>query len=221
MRGGACRASPRRRVRPERDQNAPAVAGVPSPVGPSQPPVAVQRMLPQAPLLPDVTSFSAATFAYGSDPAAGEPVTPPASANTEAMTGAPTLVPPTINQPLLPWNETLSNTETPVPGSASAETSATARAPHTLTTFRLAACQLGCASKALQPLPAPLQAVSDQPRATAGSFVRVVPPTAVTNGEAAGYWTPKPPSPELAVMAMVGWLKCASRPVSALSSAPP
>jgi hypothetical protein len=42
---------------------------------------------------------------------------------------------------------------------------------------------------ALHPLPAPLQAVSDQPRELV-SAVRCVPPTAVTYREAAGNSTP-------------------------------
>src|SRR5215813_8619957 len=132
------------------------------------------------------------------------------------MIGDATLVPPNTSHPLPPWAVKLSNTETPVLGSATAETSAVARPGQTPATLGLLACQVGRGSKALQPLPAPLQAVSDHPRALAGSLlgVRLVPPTAVTYWEAAGYRTPNPPSPELAVIAMPGWLKCASKPVS-------
>src|SRR6516225_7816457 len=125
----------RTRLHTSADQNAPVPAGVPRPVGPSQPVVALHSRLAQPPLPPEVTSVSEALCVYGSDPAAGEPVTPPASANTDAMTGAPTLVPPSSSQPRLPWKGTLSNTETPVLGSATAEISATARAVHTLVTL--------------------------------------------------------------------------------------
>src|SRR5271168_3639675 len=49
-------------------------------------------------------------------------------------------------------------------------------------------CQAGFDSYRLQPLPVPLQAVSDHPREfDAGS--RRVPPTAITSGDAAGYST--------------------------------
>ena len=50
---------------------------------------------------------------------------------------------------------------------------------------------------------------------------RDVPPTAVTNCEAAGYSTPKPLSPELTVIATPGWLKCTSELVWPLDSPPP
>src|SRR5262245_44100146 len=125
------------------------------------------------------------------------------------MMGDETLVPPNTSHPWAPWNLKLSYTETPVLGSATAETSAVARSGQTPATLALLACQLGRGSKALQPLPAPLQTVSDHPRALARSLlgVRLVPPTAVTYCEAAGYRTPNPASPELAVIAMPGWLK--------------
>jgi hypothetical protein len=86
-------------------------------------------------------------------------------------------------------------------GFASAETSTTALRAQPAST-----CQVGFASKALQPLPAPLQAVSDC-RVLSGLSERVVPPTAVTNRDAAGYWTPKPSSPDENVKATLGLLK--------------
>src|SRR5690242_10952669 len=106
------------------------------------------------------------------------------------MSGADTLVPPNTSQadwvprPLGP------NTATPVLGSATAETSATVRRAQPVSF-----CQVGFAYTALHPLPAPLQAVSVKPRAVAVLRVKVVPPTAVTFGEAAGNSTPKPLSP--------------------------
>src|SRR3954470_1377324 len=131
------------------------------------------------------------------------------------MTGAATLVPPNTSQPPPPCPRKVSYTETPVFGSATAETSATVRRAQPVSV-----CQAGLATKALQPLPAPLQAVSVQPRALLAR-TRCVPPTAVTKREAAGNSTPKPLSPELTVMAMPGWLKCASSVVSAEYSLPP
>src|SRR5579871_332869 len=118
-----------------------------------------------------------------------------------AMIGEATLVPPKTSQP---DSLKLSKTSTPVFGLATAETSATARRLQCAVMLAMF-CQVCCASNALQPLPAPLQAVSVQPRALLAR-VSVVPPTAVTKREAAGYSTPKPPSPELAVIATPGWL---------------
>jgi hypothetical protein len=57
-----------------------------------------------------------------------------------------------------------------------------------------------------QPLPAPDQADSVQPRVVPVAFRSDVPPTATTNCEDAGYSTPKPASPVDAVTAMPGWL---------------
>src|SRR5437660_825099 len=74
--------------------------------------------------------------------------------------------------------------------SASAETSVTVRRMHP-ESF----CQFGFGSYALQPLPAPLHTVSLL-RVLFAFSVRVVPPTAVTYCEAAGYSTPKPLSPD-------------------------
>jgi len=51
-----------------------------------------------------------------------------------------------------------------------------------------------------------------------GAVVSDVPPTAVTSSEAAGYETPKPLSPELAVIATPGWSKWTSLAVSSLDS---
>src|SRR3954462_3903703 len=101
------------------------------------------------------------------------------------MIGADALVPPTVIH--MPANRTL----TPVLGSATADTSATVRLAQPGSV-----CQDGLASNALQPLPAPSQTVSLQPRAAAALRFRDVPPTAVRNGDAAGYETPNPLSPE-------------------------
>jgi len=57
-----------------------------------------------------------------------------------------------------------------------------------------------------QPLPAPDQADSVQPRVVPAALRSEVPPTATTKVDDAGYSTPKPPSPEDAVTAMPGWL---------------
>src|SRR5215469_15663436 len=109
------------------------------------------------------------------------------------MIGEETLVPPKTSQPDTRYE---SKTSTPVFGSATAETSAMARRLQCAVMFAIF-CQLGCASTVLQPLPAPLQALS-----TRGEIdVSDVPPTEVTKGDAAGYCGPKPLSPELAVMA--------------------
>jgi len=61
---------------------------------------------------------------------------------------------------------------------------------------------------------------SDQPRLLV-DVSSEVPPTAVTNLDAAGYPTPKPSSPELAVMATPGWLKNISASRIDASSGPP
>ena len=92
-------------------------------------------------------------------------------------------------------------TATPVFGSATAETSALALRAH----WVAAVCQAGFGLTVEQPLPAPLHAVSFQPRALA-SRVSEVPPTATTCESEAGYSTPKPPSPVLAVTATPAWL---------------
>ncbi len=54
-----------------------------------------------------------------------------------------------------------------------------------------------------------------------GLRVSVVPPTAVTYLDAAGYWTPYPLSPVETVIATPGWLKCVSSVVSLRYSGPP
>src|SRR6516164_2497550 len=113
------------------------------------------------------------------------------------MMGDATLVPPKTFHPLRPK---VSYTPTPVFGSATAETSATARLPQPVLTF----CHDGVGSNAEHPEPAPLHAVSVQPRLLL-AVVSDVPPTAVTNCDAAGYSTPNPLSPELAVTATPGW----------------
>src|SRR5690242_10891358 len=117
-----------------------------------------------------------------------------------AMIGVDRLVPPICAQPLSPFAvpvaiNALHNSATvqllyvsyapsPLSGSATAETSATVRCAQ-----RRSCCQAGLRSYREQPLPAPGQACSVQPRRfVAGS--RVVPPTAVTNRDDAGHCTP-------------------------------
>src|SRR6185437_9844009 len=113
------------------------------------------------------------------------------------MIGAEALVPPTVNH-MFP-----NSTATPVFGSATAETSATVRRAQPVSV-----CHAGFGSNSVQP------------RAFA-AVVSDVPPTAVTSGEAAGYETPNPSSPELAVIATPGWSKWTSLAVSSLDSSPP
>src|SRR5262245_3889280 len=115
------------------------------------------------------------------------------------MTGAATLVPPNTSQPER-FFAVGAYTATPVLGSAIAETSATLRFEHPASV-----CQLGLPNTVLQPLPAPAHAVSLQPRALA-AVLSEVPPTAVTCGDDAGNETPKPESPELAVIATPAWV---------------
>src|SRR5215207_8894827 len=85
----------------------------------------------------------------------------PASAYTPAMIGADALVPPTTHQPERPWYEVVSYTETPVFGSATAETSASARPAQPVPAV---AAPDSATFSVEQPLPAPLHAVSVQPR---------------------------------------------------------
>src|SRR5436305_14481367 len=115
------------------------------------------------------------------------------------MIGAAALVPPKTRKPPS-WK--LSNTVTPGAGSATADTSAVV-----LRGQPLSCCQGGFGENLEQPEPAPFHAVSVQPRAL---FARrsEVPPTAVTNREAAGWITPTPSSPLLAVMTTPGLLRC-------------
>src|SRR5215469_11179126 len=137
------------------------------------------------------------------------------------MIGDAALVPPNTFQPPA-WE---SYVATPVAGSATAETSATVRLEQPVSS-----CQDGLGSYAEQPEPAPAMPLgvtvphhtdSVQPRELL-ALVRVVPPTAVTYCEAAGYSTPYPASPELTVMATPGWLKYwLSAAVSLGSSEPP
>src|SRR5580693_1794681 len=106
----------------------------------------------------------------------------PASANTEAMIGDDTLVPPTSRKPS--WSK-VSKTATPVLGSATADTSLSVRILQPVSV-----CQEGLASSAEQPDPVPsvldvLHTLSVQPRALLACFSEV-PPTEVTNCEAAG-----------------------------------
>src|SRR5262245_49070358 len=75
-----------------------AAFGVPYPVGPSQPVVALHRMLPHEPLVPDVTSNSDAVL-----PAicAAVALPWPVAAKIAATIGAAALVPPITSQPPL------------------------------------------------------------------------------------------------------------------------
>src|SRR5581483_5130448 len=102
------------------------------------------------------------------------------------MIGDATLVPPNTVQPPEPYE---SYTATPVAGSATAETSATVRLEQPVSCWNE-----GFGSTAEQPLPAPSveevdQTDSVQPRALLARD-RLVPPTAVTYCDAAGYSTP-------------------------------
>src|SRR5215467_3636835 len=99
------------------------------------------------------------------------------------MIGADALVPPYTVQPEAPkvWN-----TATPVAGSATADTSASARRLQ----FVVTVCQLGLAIMLEQPDPVPsveevFHTTSLQPRELL-AWVRLVPPTAVMNCEVAG-----------------------------------
>jgi hypothetical protein len=94
-------------------------------------------------------------------------------------------------------------------GSATADTSASARRAHPVDTV----CQVGFVSKAEQPEPAPLHARSVHPRVVVAARLSEVPPTAVTYREVAGYAAPVPLSPVLAVIATPGWLKWTSADV--------
>src|SRR3954463_14545693 len=109
------------------------------------------------------------------------------------MIGDEALVPPTTVQP--PPRAPESSIATPVPGSATADTSATVR-PEQPASF----CHAGLASHSEQPLPVPCASagrppptlphtVSLQPRALA-AWTSDVPPTEVTNPEEAGQMVP-------------------------------
>src|SRR4051812_21493704 len=96
------------------------------------------------------------------------------------MIGAEALVPPKTSQPAAPVY-VLAYTATPVIGSATADTSAVALRAQRVTV-------LSCHTSALvfaHPLPAPLHALSPQPRALP-LRTRRVPPTATTCENDAG-----------------------------------
>src|SRR3954451_5396192 len=103
----------------------------------------------------------------------------------------------------------------PVFGSATAETSAMARFVPQPVAAQLDSLvwNLAAFRKALQPLPAPAQTLSEA-RWFAPSRFSVVPPTAITLGSAAGYCAPKPESPVEAVMATNGCLNAEDPPES-------
>src|SRR4051794_5269913 len=107
-----------------------------------------------------------------------------ARAYTPATTGDATEVPPKTIQPLAPvLSAVLSYTATPVFGSAIALTSATALRLQPVLTLL---CQLALVLYDEHPLPAPLHAVSVQPRAFVDVGLSEVPPTAMTLGSEAG-----------------------------------
>src|SRR6059058_6059240 len=128
------------------------------------------------------------------------------------MIGAAALVPPKTVQPPPP---NVRNTATPVAGSATADTSATV-----FFAQPGSCCHGGFGLCVAQPEPAPLHAVSDQPRALLARRSEV-PPTAVTNRELAGWITPNPSSPLLAVMATPGLLRCCWSKASCPADSPP
>src|SRR5436190_16987505 len=99
------------------------------------------------------------------------------------MNGAAALVPPNTIQPGSP--PSVSYTATPVFGFDTDETSAIVLRPHAP-----GSCQPGLGSYDEQPLPAPDQAVSLQPRVVVVACDSDVPPVAVTYCEAAGYSAP-------------------------------
>src|SRR5258706_10725529 len=101
------------------------------------------------------------------------------------MIGDETLVPPNTYQLFPPVDPCESYTATPVLGSATAETSASIRCAQPVS-----GCQLSFGKYVLQPLPAPLHALSVQPRLVPAAPTRLVPPTATTWPSAAGNSTP-------------------------------
>src|SRR6266576_2105775 len=107
------------------------------------------------------------------------------------MIGDERLVPPIVHQ--CSFNSSHSAPESctakPVYGSASADTSATARPPEQPTAPQLArsSCQAGAANVTLQPPPpAPLPFHTVSPVQTPLLRLKRVPPTATTSGEEAG-----------------------------------
>src|SRR5215831_12478742 len=102
------------------------------------------------------------------------------------MIGEATLVPPKTSQPDSPPEAKLSKTATPVLGSATADTSASARLAQPVLND---AWPLSTAFRVEQPLPAPDHAVSVKPRELLARR-NDVPPTAVTKCDEAGNWTP-------------------------------
>src|SRR3954454_4344370 len=98
------------------------------------------------------------------------------------MMGADALVPPNTSHPETPPYGVESYTATPVFGSATAETSAVALFEQPV----LRCHRFWFVAYFEQPDPAPLQAVSRQPRAVLVSLNNDVPPTATTVGKAAG-----------------------------------
>jgi len=169
-----------------------APLGLPQPVGPSQPVPAVQSADgEQLPLLPLVTSKKSIVFCHTKEGSVLTCIT----VNAAATSGAAALVPPTSAQPADP-DVSEQYTATPVRGSASDDTSASARIEQAVSV-----CQLGLATVRLQPLPAPLHAASAHPRDD-DDCVSDVPPTATTPEYVAGEEGPAayPLSPEDAVM---------------------
>ena len=79
---------------------------------------------------------------------------------------------------------------TPVAGSATAATSFSVRFREPFGDVSSSVCQDGLASASEQPEPVPFHTVSVQPLGTPVSWVRVVPPTEVTNWEDDGQVVP-------------------------------
>src|SRR4051812_19266984 len=135
----------------------------------------------------------------------------PLSAIIAAISGDDRLVPPTTD------HRPCTYTARPDAGSATAAMSAEVRMVH-----RLSSCQAGFGLYAEQLEPPLRQADSVQPRLAPAALVRVVPPTEITSGSAAGQLGCRNPrSPLAAVTATPGYEKAdVSVAVSSVSSPP-
>jgi hypothetical protein len=131
------------------------------------------------PLLPEMTSKKFCEFSHTYEGA----VLTPRRVKDAATMGEDALVPPTTCQePVAP--ESLQYTATPVFGSPTAATSDSMRFAQLLSV-----CQAGFGMTELHPLPPLVQADSAQPRVD-DDVLSVVPPTASTPAEVAGYDAP-------------------------------
>src|SRR3954452_19587641 len=135
----------------------------------------------------------------------------PLSAIIAAISGDDRLVPPTTD------HRPCTYTARPDAGSATAAMSAEVRTVH-----RLSSCQAGVGLYAEQLEPPLRQADSVQPRLVPAALVRVVPPTEITSGSAAGQLGCRNPrSPLAAVTATPGYENAdVSAAVSSVSSPP-